>query len=54
MSEEARKRLGGEQSTIAAWQAESDDLNGETKSGPVNSPNDKDVENDVSTWSSDE
>jgi len=54
LSEEARKRPGGEQSTIAARQAETDDLNEEAKSGPANSPNDKDVENDLCTWSSDE
>jgi hypothetical protein len=53
LTEEASKRHG-EDATSLARQLESDDINEERTLGPVNSPNDKDVENEVWTSSSDE
>jgi hypothetical protein len=51
---EASKRDGGEEATIAARQAESDDANEETNTGAVNLPNKGDVENRVWTSSSED
>jgi len=52
--EEASKRPGGEEATIAGREAESDDMNEETNAGRVNSPEDDIVENEVSTSLDDE
>ena len=54
LSEEASKCPGGEEATVAARQAENDDLNEDTNNGPANAPNDQDVENEVWTSSSGE
>jgi hypothetical protein len=54
LTEEASKRPGSDGASSAARAAESDDVNEERNTGPVNSPNDKDVENEVATSLSDE
>jgi hypothetical protein len=48
LSEEGSRR-GSEQATTAARQAESDDINEELGTGPVNNNNDEWVENKVAT-----
>jgi len=50
LTEESSQRPGGEEASSVARQVESDDANEESNAGPVNSPDDKDVENEV--WTS--
>lgn len=50
LTEESSKRKEGERATIAARQTENDDANEEINAGSVNSPDDKNVENEV--WTS--
>lgn len=52
LTEESSKRKGGEEATSVARQLENDDVS--KNIGSVNSANDKDVENEVWTSSSDE
>jgi hypothetical protein len=52
LTEEASKRDGGEEATIAARQVESDDVNEETNTGAVNLPDREDAEDRVWTSSS--
>jgi len=50
LTEESSQRPGGEEATSVARQVESDDANEESNTGPVNTPDDQDVEDEV--WTS--
>jgi hypothetical protein len=50
LSEESSQRPGDDEATSVARQVESDDANEESNTGPVNTPDDSDVEDEV--WTS--